>query len=136
MKELAVVSDKSSTFVFLRRLPFALILSLVFAVVFTTLASLFAYFIDFPEWGYLIVGLLISCVMAFVCAFYTVMGIKKNGLMFGAVCAAVVFALMLLVSVALKSESTLADNLVRLLLMLLCGAIGGVFAANTRQKRR
>lgn len=61
---------------------------------------------------------------------------RKNGLLFGFLAALLLFLLMLLVSVAAIQEPLTQQSLLRGLLMVIAGAIGGVIGVNKKSKRR
>ncbi len=60
--------------------------------------------------------------------------IKQKGLLLGIVCAAIVFLATASASLAAGGELSL-QLLLRLLLMLPCGALGGILAVNKKKKR-
>jgi putative membrane protein (TIGR04086 family) len=61
---------------------------------------------------------------------------RKNGLLFGFLAALLLFLLMLLVSAAAIQEPLTQQSLLRGLLMVIAGAIGGVIGVNKKSKRR
>ena len=61
---------------------------------------------------------------------------RKNGLLFGFLAALLLFLLMLLVSAAAIQEPFTQQSVLRGLVMVIAGAIGGVIGVNKKSKRR
>lgn len=81
------------------------------------------------------VSLAAGCGGAFAGGILCARIIKKNGMMFGGICAALVFLVLFIIS-ALSGAQPDVHALLRLAAMLPVGAIGGIIGVNRRKKRR
>ncbi len=61
--------------------------------------------------------------------------IRKNGMMYGAICSVLVFFVVFLISVLIGAQPDV-HALLRLAAMLPVGAIGGIIGVNRKTKRR
>lgn len=80
-------------------------------------------------------GMAASCVGAFSCGFISARISGSAGMLIGAISGAVMFVLLLGLSVLLGILPE-AVSLLRLVLMVLSGAIGGVVGVNRKRKRK
>ncbi len=73
---------------------------------------------------------------AFVCGFVCTILHKSRGLVFGFVSGFVLFAVVTIISLFVNSGSISINSMVRLLLMTVLSATGGVFGVNQSAKRK
>ena len=60
--------------------------------------------------------------------------LKQNGMLCGMVCGFVMFVILFIAGLVTVRESLSLTTLIRLLLMLLTGAVGGILGVNKRKK--
>ena len=102
--------------------------------------TVIAFFIvkiqSFPEAMVVPAAIFTACIGAF-CGGYFSARIKKNaGLAMGAICALVIFLVLLLVGISFEGDNFSTVSLLRLGVMLISGAIGGVLGVNKRRRRK
>lgn len=71
-----------------------------------------------------------ACISGFVGARIA----KEKGLLFGAACGLLLFAIVLLAGFAVLKDIRGANILIKLAVMVICGAIGGIIGVNTRKR--
>ena len=71
-------------------------------------------------------------VAGFVCARIT----RKNGLLLGAICAVILFAVLWLLSLLFLKEGTGLLGIIKCILLLVSGCLGGVMGVNKKERRR
>lgn len=98
------------------------------------LAGLLSVF-SLPVWVARPASLAVGCVGALVAGFACARLNQKNGFFLGMGCAALLFLLLLVVSVA-SGQAPGTFSLVKLFSMLLCGALGGSLGVNTSWFRK
>ncbi len=97
------------------------------------LAGLLSVF-SLPVWVARPASLAVGCVGALAAGFACARLNQKNGFFWGMGCAALLFLLLLVASVA-SGQAPGTFSLVKLFSMLLCGAVGGSLGVNTRGLR-
>lgn len=71
-------------------------------------------------------------VSGFVCARIT----RKNGLVMGAICSAILFLIFWLFSAICLKEGISVLGIVKLVLLVVSGCLGGVLGVNKKERRR
>jgi len=101
-------------------------------LLFLLLFSLLMVKQDIPlaEINPIVVGVLI--IGTFVSAFITSKIIKKKGYLLGMIVASCLYVIVLLFSMVVLGEGFSIASLFKLVMMILSGAIGGIFAANAK----
>ncbi|MDD6490213.1 MAG: TIGR04086 family membrane protein [Clostridia bacterium] len=90
----------------------------------------------FPETLVVPLAIFTACIGAFSGGYFSARVKKNNGLAMGAVCALVIFVLLLLISSVFAEDIFSAVSLLRMGAMLISGAIGGVLGVNKRRRRK
>ena len=75
------------------------------------------------------------CIGAFAGGFLCAKVRKQNGMMYGALCAVLVFLLLMILTVCCGAQPTV-QTLLRLAAMIPVGAIGGILGVNGKKKRK
>lgn len=73
---------------------------------------------------------------AFAAGFLSSKKIGSGGIINGAMCALLIFALILIVSAIIMPQTISVMSLYHGIIMILSGAIGGIIGANTSSKRK
>ena len=60
----------------------------------------------------------------------------KNGLLIGMVVGVVLFALILLVSLAINPQSVTIQTLIKLVVTVLCAGLGGILGVNLKRRKK
>lgn len=90
----------------------------------------------FPETLVVPAAIFTACIGAFVGGYFSARVKKNNGLLMGAVCALVLFVLLLLIGSLFAGDMFGVVSLLRMSAMLISGAIGGVLGVNKRRRRK
>ncbi|MGN1457599.1 MAG: TIGR04086 family membrane protein [Acutalibacteraceae bacterium] len=90
----------------------------------------------FPETAVVPVAIFTACIGAFVGGYFSARVKKSNGLLMGAVCALVMFVVLLLVGIAFAGDIFGVVSLLRMGVMIISGAIGGVLGVNKHRRRK
>lgn len=89
-----------------------------------------------PEAAITPAALVIVCIGAFVGGYFSAR-IKKNmGMAVGAITAIVMFVILLLIGTACFGDNLGIVSLLRMAVMLISGAIGGILGVNKRKRRK
>lgn len=73
---------------------------------------------------------------AFSAGFITAKKFGKNGLLIGALCGAVLFALFTIIGLAAFATSPSASTLIRLIVFITASAVGGIIGVGGSDKRK
>lgn len=73
---------------------------------------------------------------AFFAGFIAAKKFKKNGLLIGALCGAVLFALFTLIGLAAFNSAPSASTLIRLIVFITASAVGGIIGVGGSDKRK
>ena len=130
-------SGRTSWLDFFKCLPSSLLISAVFGIMITLVVSFVAYLSSLPPFAYVIINLVISVMMAFICGFHAAKCVRKNGLLLGALCGTLTFLLLFLIGLFVKeSVGAVGGNLTKWVLMAVAGGIGGICGVNAHTKKR
>jgi len=73
---------------------------------------------------------------SFLSGFFAAKRLTKNGLIIGAICGFLLFILFTLIGVAAFGSAPGASTLIRLLIFVTSGAIGGIIGVGNADKRK
>ena len=93
-------------------------------------AAMVSLWLDLPQGRMGLVAVPLAGLAAFVAGYFNVRPRRTQGLAFGVMAAAALYLPVLLAAVAVSRRAPGFGAVVTLLVMLLCGAVGGVVAAN------
>ena len=102
----------------------------VLLAVLMTLAAAASLRLDFPQGRMSLVAIPIAGLAAFVAGYLNVRPRRTQGLAFGVLAAAALFLPTILAAAIISRETPGIAAFITLAVMLLCGAAGGVVAAN------
>lgn len=91
---------------------------------------------NFPEALVVPVAISTACIGAFFGGYFSARVKKNNGLAMGAVCSLLMFVVLLLIGSAFLGDAFGIVSLLRMGVMLISGAIGGVLGVNKRRRRK
>jgi len=124
----------------LRRLGFSVILGLALLAGLLAAAAAICLRLDLAQAALPMAAIPLGGLAAFAAAFFNVSAMRRQGLLMGVCTAAALYTCTLASAVAASRASVGLNAVILLLVMLLAGAAGGVFAANRastdRPKRR
>lgn len=78
----------------------------------------------------------IAGIGAFVGGYFSSRISKENGMMYGMICAFIMFLFIFISGLISVRESITMSTLIRCILMLISGAVGGIIGVNKRSKRK
>ena len=93
-------------------------------------AAMASLWLDLPQGRMGLVAIPLAGLAAFFAGYMNVRPRRTQGLVFGMLAAAALYVPVMLAAAAVAREAPGFSALVTLLAMLLCGAVGGVVAAN------
>ncbi|MDP4119955.1 MAG: TIGR04086 family membrane protein [Bacillota bacterium] len=82
-----------------------------------------------------LVVLIISCISTFFGGYITVRILKNKGLLFGMITGLFVFLIVLIAGLSSSTETISAITLTKAAIMVISGAIGGIFSINKKSKK-
>lgn len=89
-----------------------------------------------PETAVVPAAIFIACAGAFVGGYFAARIRKSTGMAVGAISALLMFIILLLVGMLFMGDNFGVVSFLRMVLMLLSGAIGGVLGVNKRKRRK
>lgn len=98
--------------------------------------SIAAASIDIPPAAVVPLATVGAAVGAFVGGFVSAKVARRNGWIIGAVSAFFLFVMSMLAGLGLFSQMNMGFVGIKLLVMLACGMVGGIFAVNSGNKKR
>ena len=93
-------------------------------------AAMLSLWLDLPQGRMGLVAIPLAGLAAFVAGYLNVRPRRTQGLAFGVMAAAALYLPVLLAAVVVSRQAPGFSAVITLLVMLLCGAVGGVVAAN------
>lgn len=130
-------SDSSShTINFIKPIAFGLILGTLIIVVLFIFFALLMSFNILPTSSATVVSSIAIALGSFFGGFISSKKLGKNGLVIGAICGAIIFLLFTLVGMAAFTSAPGASTLIRLLIFITSGAIGGIIGVGNTDKRK
>ncbi len=88
-----------------------------------------------PIWSVKAIGIIVGCIMASVAAFFCARYSKKNGFFLGMLCAAIIFLIAFLSSLAV-GEFPGFWAAIKLFSMLICGCVFGSIGVNVKKSAK
>ena len=80
------------------------------------------------------ISMIFASLGACIGAYVSLRIMRNNGLVWGAICGAVLFVIVLILGLINSTDSLSIATIIKCFAMLLSGAIGGVVAVNKKQK--
>ncbi|MBR2916009.1 MAG: TIGR04086 family membrane protein [Clostridia bacterium] len=116
-----------------KSLGISYIVSIILLFVFSILATIFT----FDSSGVNIGITLITCISVLLCGYMTARGVGRGGLINGVVAGVLYTVLLYLIGCLVINEFSFnLATIIAILLGIVCGGLGGVFAVNTRRHRK
>ena len=106
--------------------------TLLFLLVFATVATYY----DIPAAIVIPLATVANAIGAFTGGFVSGKANKRNGWLFGTLSSLVLFVFSTASGLGMFSDGNSSFLLVKALIMLGCGMVGGIFAVNTRKQRK
>lgn len=121
---------------FLYPILFGLLIGIVTSLIVLLLLSAFAVSFDIPS--FLVVPLAISANAfgAFSCAFSSAKKGKQNGWLLGLVSAVLLYLITTVAGFGLYDSVDGTFLLIKALIMMACGMVGGIIAVNTQKRKK
>ena len=79
--------------------------------------------------------LIVTGIGAFAGGYFSSRMSKEKGMMYGMICAFTMFVFIFIAGLISVRESITMTTLIRFILMLICGAVGGIIGVNKRMKK-
>lgn len=114
----------------------SIIIGLVITALLFILFALAMSFYILPINSASVVASLSIAVGTFFGGFFAAKKLKKNGLIIGALCGLLMFILFTLIGIAAFGSAPSASTLIRLLIFVTSGAIGGIIGVGNADKRK
>ncbi len=128
-------SERTGLTSFLRPVGFACLFGVIVSAVLLLLFAFIMSWRDFPHAAIDPVATFAVAAGSFVAGFICARLMRENGLMFGAICGAIIFALMALCGMVFVGGFGIAA-LIKLVIVLCSSMLGGVLGVNMHRKRR
>ena len=110
--------------------------AVVCMIILLLISFIFVKMQSVPEAAITPVAIVIVCIGAFVGGYFSAR-IKKNmGMAVGAITAMLMFVILLLIGTACFGDNLGIVSLLRMAVMLISGAIGGILGVNKRKRRK
>ena len=112
-------------------------ISYVFSIIMLFIFSIIATIFTFGNGGINIGITLITCLSVLLCGYMTARGVGRGGLLNGVLAGVLYTVLLYLIGcLVINKFSFNFATIIAILLGIVCGGLGGVFAVNTRRRRR
>ncbi len=98
------------------------------------LMALIVQSVDVPRTAVLPIAIATAAIGAFLAGLTAAAVAKQKGLLLGAVCGLVLWLLILLAGVARYTGVSGSNAALKLVVLLLCGSVGGVLGVNMRKR--
>ena len=112
------------------------IAGIIISIALTLIFSLLMVFFDMPSWGKTLVTSLTLCLGAFTAGVFASRLRGHAGLTTGIITSGMLFFLLFAIGFVFIYNAVTVIMPIRLFMMLISGAIGGVSGVNMRKKRR
>lgn len=127
-------SDKAPI---IKGLVFGVVTAIAVILILTSITAIVLYktgSLPYDVLDYVMIA--ISCVGVFFGALVTSKIIKQRGLMFGIVCAVIILIITFASGMGVFNSSPTVISLIRIIALIICGAIAGVIGVNQKDKIR
>jgi len=131
MKE---IKDSKQSQIIIKAIGFGLATGVALVLLLTIIFSLIMLKQDIPLFAINPIITVILIFSTFAAAFITSKIIRNKGYLFGLIIAFALYLVVLLFSAVMFSEGITIASIFKLLTMLISGAIGGIFASNTKKR--
>lgn len=110
--------------------------AIVCTVMLLTVSFIFVKMQSVPEIAVIPAAIFIVCTGAFVGGYFSARIKKSMGMAVGALSGLLMFVVLLLIGLLFSGDSFGLISLLRMILMIVSGAIGGVLGVNKRKRRK
>ena len=130
-------SDSPSTFeVSLKPIVRGIIVGIVVIAILFVLFALVMSFNILPISAATVVSSIAIAAGSFLSGFFSAKKLTKNGLIIGTICGFLLFILFTIIGIAAFGSAPGASTLIRLLIFVTSGAIGGIIGVGNTNKRK
>ena len=130
-------SDSPSTFeVSLKPIVRGIIVGIVVIAILFVLFALVMSFNILPISAATVVSSIAIAAGSFLSGFFSAKKLTKNGLIIGTICGFLLFILFTIIGIAAFGSAPGASTLIRLLIFVTSGAIGGIIGVGNTDKRK
>ena len=130
-------SDSPSTFeVSLKPIVRGIIVGIVVIAILFVLFALVMSFNILPISAATVVSSIAIAAGSFLSGFFAAKKLTKNGLIIGTICGFLLFILFTIIGIAAFGSAPGASTLIRLLIFVTSGAIGGIIGVGNTNKRK
>ena len=130
-------SDSPSTFeAYLKPIVRGIIVGIVVIAILFVLFALVMSFNILPISAATVVSSIAIAAGSFLSGFFSAKKLTKNGLIIGTICGFLLFILFTIIGIAAFGSAPGASTLIRLLIFVTSGAIGGIIGVGNTDKRK
>lgn len=135
MKAIKSTIAKSGISLYVKALIFGTIVGCISILLLMCILSLLLLLTGTLPYDYLVwISILISAIGVFLGGYISASVTKEKGLLIGALCGIIIFIIIFLSGMFFTTDKISSITLVRLIIFILTGALGGIKAVNKKEK--